>query len=214
MADQINIPLGQEAGVPYGYLEYKPTGANRILIHLHGHGERGNGKDELYRVRRNGLPKQIDEGKYTRSEFIVLSPQYLIESSMAYHSTLNRFCQKMALKYNIPMTEIYMIGLSGGANSIFNYIVNYSHIKAAVAISGGGPYSKANLAISTRLWALHGENDAVINPLNSKRFVDNYNLANPRERAIFTLFPFEGHSSYVWEKTYAQSKVYDWLLKH
>lgn len=213
MADQINIPLGQEAGVPYGYLEYKPTGANRILIHLHGHGERGNGKDELYRVRRNGLPKQIDEGKYTRSEFIVLSPQYLIESSMAYHSTLNRFCQKMALKYNIPMTEIYMIGLSGGANSIYTYITNHFHVKAAVCISGAGSYKLAHQAIETKLWSLHGEKDTVIKYNGAKLFVDNYNKALPEVPAKFTLFPFEGHTAYCWETTYAQNDIYNWMLQ-
>ncbi len=210
---QISIPLGSETGVPYGYLAYAPVGATKILIHLHGHGERGNGKDELDRVKRNGLPKRIESGSYTRPEFIVLSPQYPEGSSMAYHTTLKRFVDKVCTKYGVPITEVYMIGLSGGANSIYNYIVNQTHVKAAVVISGGGPYSRANLAINTKLWALHGEKDTTVKPGPGKLFVENYNNAGPRVKALYTNFPLEAHSSYVWETTYKQDEVYNWLLK-
>lgn len=224
---QINIPLGKEAGVPYGYLEYRPEGATRLLIHIHGHGERGNGKDELNRVRVNAAPKLIDQGKFPRTDFIVISPQYSSTSSMAYHTTLYRFIRKMEAKYK-PI-EIYLSGLSGGAISVWKFLVNLKEnnaewmathpgakplvIKSAVIIAGDGDINPKEVAefIDTKIWVLHGEKDRIVRPDNGLKMVQTYNLMSPKVPARYTNYPFEAHSAYVWETTYKQPEIYEWM---
>jgi predicted peptidase len=212
IAQNIYVPLGTTAGEPYGYVYYKPDGATKLLISLHGFGERGNGKDELYKVENVGAAKLVKDKLWTRSEFVVVSPQYSLTSTGAYHKTLHSFILQQCKKHSIDTTEVYLIGLSGGANSIYGYIVQPYSVKAAVVISGAGSYTKAYLA-RCKLWALHGEKDDVINYSGAKLFVDNYNKVPRTSPGKFTLFPFAGHIPYVWETSYRQNDIYDWMLK-
>lgn len=224
---QINIPLGKEPGVPYGYLEYRPEGATRLLVHIHGHGERGNGKDELNRVRVNAAPKLIDQGRFPRTDFIVVSPQYSSTSSMAYHTTLYRFIRKMVDKYK--PTEIHIAGLSGGGISAWKFMVNLKEnnaewlathpgakaivIKSVVIVAGDGDTNPSEIAevLETKFWFLHGEVDTKVRPANGIKFVQTYNLMSPKVPARYTEYPFEAHTPYVWETTYKQPSLYEWM---
>lgn len=208
------VPLGSEKGSAYGYWVTKPEGATKLLIFIHGHGERGNGSSvELDRVSRIGIQKLIYQGKWTRKEFIVISPQYPTTADKMYHTTLNTFILQMCAKYLISKDEVYLVGISGGANTLFNYLVNYS-AKAAVLISGAGSYKLATQARDTKIWAVHGEDDTLIKYTNAKLFVDNYNKDLPagKSKALFTLIPLYGHESGVWDKACANDKFYDWMI--
>jgi predicted peptidase len=224
---QINIPLGKEAGVPYGYLEYRPESATRLLVHIHGYGERGNGTTELNKVRGNAAPKLIDQGKFSRTDFIVVSPQYASTASMAYHTTLFRFIRKMIEKYKPE--SIHLIGLSGGGISVWKFLINLQEnntdlaithpaakpvvITSAVIVAGDGDPSPAEVAEikGVKLWVLHGERDDKVKPSNGRKLVETYNLMSPAVPARYTNFPFEAHSAYVWETTYKQPEIYEFM---
>lgn len=203
------IPLGTEKGVPYGYAEYSPPGATKLLVSMHGHGARGNGKSELYKVLKEGAAKRIAAGTFNRTEFVVVSPQYASTSGYPYPGTLNNFINLMMDKY--PVDEIHLIGLSGGGIGVLNYIASYP-VTSAVAIAASGP-SKIGIATKTPIWLFHGDSDTKVKTSESIEFANAYNVASPLVRAKLTLFPFEGHSAYVWDTVYKQDKVYDWMIK-
>ncbi len=221
-----SIQLGTEAGVPYGYIvaDYRPEGATKLLVSLHGFGERGNGTTELSRVAKVGAAKLIAAGSWKRREFVVVSPQLKAGSTQFYHTTLHSFILAMCKKYNISPSQVYLMGMSGGANSIFAYLLNYKannaldpskpqiKVVAATCIAGTVVASKGSQVIDTKLYVTHGEKDEIMSYVDAKGFVDTYNAANPAKKAVFKLFPFEAHVPYVWDTTYKQQEIYDFML--
>jgi predicted peptidase len=203
--------------VEYGYYEYKPEGATNILIFVHGHGERGNGHSELSRVLKIGIPRLINEGKwqdvYPFNQFIIIAPQYPVKAANMYPDTLKSFIEKMCVKHGIAMDRVYMVGISGGAISVLNYIVKFNHVKAALAIAGQGNTSLAAKAKNTKVWLVHGEDDTVVKVSGSKNFVDAYNKANPPVPAKFDPIPNYGHEGGVWDRAVSRPKYYEFMLK-
>lgn len=206
---QINIPLGKEPGVPYGYVAYEVAIPKWLIISLHGQGEIGNGKSELPRVRNIGVAEWIDKGTQLPAGVMAVSPQCPTKAGF-YHVTLNNFRVAMSKKYGIHQDNISFLGISQGAYSVYEYIIRYP-AHAAVCIAGWGSPLKAGQAINTKLWAFHGSYDRVV-PLNgSTSFVSAYNAAKPTTPATLDIFPFEGHSNYVWDQVCKQKEVYEWL---
>jgi predicted peptidase len=206
------VPLGTNPGEPYGYVYYKPTTANKLLVSLHGTWQCGNGKSELSKVENEGAAKLIKAGKWTRPEFAVVSPQLAVGSNRFYHVTLKAFSDQMCIKFSIAPTEVYLMGISRGAISVFDYIIQNYSCKAAVPIAGSGSPLKAGQAIKTKLWAVHGEKDQIIPYTASVDFVNAYNKANPKHLAKVTLLPFFTHEPIVWERTFQQNEIYNWML--
>jgi dienelactone hydrolase len=159
-----------------------------------------------------GVAKLINQNKWTRKEFVVVTIQYPEASPMAYHATLKKFIDQICEKLNIDPANVYLLGISGGANTVFNYIVQPYPVKAAIAISGAGSARKAKDATHVRLWAIHGEEDTKIYAADDKKFIDAYNAASPYKPALFTLIPFHGHDGNVWDKACASRKLYEWML--
>jgi predicted peptidase len=234
---QIEVPLAKPC--PYGYLEFIPACEtvtencqvvnkcpDKLLISLDGFGERGNGTTELYKVANAGVAKLIRDGQWTRTEFIVISPQLFTGQNMYSPKTLNVFINQMRFKYKIDSTEIYLVGLSGGANSIYAYITTYKGIAAAIAISGYGNYKLAANAIPTRIWEFHGEKDTTV-PLSTK-FNSNYKYALESRKCLgearLTVWPGLGHTG--WQEVLSgkwldktslydpyNENIFEWLLK-
>lgn len=234
---QIEIPFLKPC--PYGYLEYIPKCEyvtencnviykcpKALLISLDGFGERGNGTTELYKVANAGVARLIRDGQWKRSEFIVISPQLFTGQNMYSHKTLNAFIKCMIAKYPVDTTEIYLVGLSGGANSIYPYIATYTGIRGAVAIAGYGaskfgPLANAN---NTKIWEFHGEDDTTV-PY-SMGFHKAYVLSEiiPTDNAKFTGWADVAHTG--WQEVISgkwldktaindpfDEDIFDWLLK-
>lgn len=219
---QIQIPL--QSPCPFGYLEYRPACESvtencqtiykcpaALLINLTGWGERGNGITDLSRVANAGVSKLIKDGNWNRTDFIVVSPQLFTGQKMYSPAALKVFIDQMRFKYQIK--DVYMVGLSAGANSIYSYILQYDDVKAVICIAGAGAYKQAYKAVNTRLWAFHGENDDQVPAGPDRLFVKNYNYTydtmqvKPAERARLTYYPGVGH--YGWQQTYSG----EWLDK-
>lgn len=234
---QVEIPFQKPC--PYGYLEYIPECEKveencqviikcpkALLINLIGFGERGNGTTELYKASNAGVSRLIRDGQWNRNEFIVITPQLFTGQNMYSPKTLNVFIEQMKDKYPIDTTEIYLVGLSGGANSIYPYIGTYKGIRGAVAIAGYGASRLGPLANTngTKIWEFHGETDNVV-PY-SMSFHKAYVMSEKIEtnNAKFTGFPNVGH--YGWQEVYSgkwlnkysvndpfDEDVFNWLLK-
>lgn len=249
---QIEIPFAKPC--PYGYLEYIPacvtTIANcdtivkcprALLISLHGVGKRGNGTTDLHLASDEGIARLIRDGQWKRTEFIVLSPQFFANQTMFSPRTLHAFVEQMIIKYKPDPGQVYMVGLSAGANSIYPYITIYRDVRAVITIAGAGNYKLAYRAVGVRLWAFHVNDDTRVSSGPDKRFIPNYNLSadsahNRFEHARLTLYPSGGHTG--WQQTYTgqwkdivwsdgktvshrdmngydhyNEDIYDWLLK-
>jgi predicted peptidase len=209
-AQNIYVKFGSEPS-PYGYVYHKPVGATKLMVFLPGSGTMGNGTTELYKVEREGIAKLIKDGKWPRTEFVTVTPQLKIGSSSYHHATLHDFVLRQCKKHGIDTTEVYMFGISRGANSIYQYIIQPYSVKAAIVIAGAGDARYAYRAIKTKLWAVHGTKDEII-PFNSaKAFIDNYNAVATRKAIIYPMF-WATHSPYVWETAAKQNEIYNWML--
>jgi predicted peptidase len=211
-AQNIYVPKGTIAGEPYGYVYNNPPGATKLLVSLHGTGQCGNGTTELYKVENEGVAKLIKAKRWTRTEFVTFSPQLSVGSSRFYGPTLHTAIIQQCKKFNIDTTEVYLMGISRGAISVYDYIIRLYSVKAAVCIAGSGTPTKAHLATKTKLWCVHGEKDQIIPYTASVDFVNAYNRASPKYFAKLTLIPFFGHDVAVWDKTFQQSEIYEWML--
>lgn len=237
LGQQIEVPLLKPC--PYGYLEYIPLCETvtencnivyrcpkALLIALNGFGIRGNGITDLSKVANEGVARLIKDGQWNRTEFIVISPQLFTGQNMYSPKTLHVFITQMLEKYPVDTTEVYLVGISGGANSIYPYISTYKGIRGAVAISG---YGSSKLAIGaftngTKVWEFHGQNDGIV-PYSTS-FYKAYSAAEviDTDNSKFTGWPGVGHSGWhevisgKWlEKTAIgdpfNENIFDWLLR-
>lgn len=205
---QISIPLGKEAGVPYGYVAYETPIPKWLVISLHGQGEIGDGKADLYRVLNIGAAEWLNKGLELPGR-VVVSPQCPTKGGF-YYATLHKFRLAMCAKYSINPENVSFLGISQGAHSVLDYIIRYP-AHAAVAIAGWGTPGFAYKAINTKLWCFHGSRDTTVLPKGSIEFVNAYNAAKPPIPARLDIFPFETHSNYVWDMVCKQLEVYEFL---
>jgi predicted peptidase len=211
-SQNIYVAKGTEPGAPYGYVFYKPVTATKLMVFLPGSGTMGNGTTELYKVENEGAAKLIKYKKWTRTEFVVFTPQLSVGSSRYYYTTLHNAILQQCKKHNIDTTEVYLMGISRGAISVLDYIIRPYSCKAAVSIAGSGTPLKAYLATKTKLWLVHGEKDQIIPYGASVAFATAYNKAAPKQLAKVTLLPFFTHEPIVWERTFQQNEIYNWML--
>lgn len=198
--------------VETNYLLYLPDEYSKdtsakfpLILFLHGSGERGT---DVEKVKANGLPKLIAEGK--KFPFIVVSPQ-APEDGGWESRTLFLLLKDLRKRYRIDGDRLYLTGLSMGGFGSWDMAVKYPGLFAAVApVCGGGDPSKAWQLRHTPLWVFHGAKDNVVNIRSSQEMVDAMKPVNPDVR--FTVYPETGHNS--WEEAYATDSLYTWMLKH
>jgi predicted esterase len=206
--------LGTVSGAIYGYMEHVPDPApKKLLISVHGWGERGNGKvGELERVLRVGVAREIVKGNNLWKDFIVISPQYPTTSTGLYAPNFHKFVLLMCKMYGVDSTEVYMAGISGGANSVCSYITSYYHVKRAMVVAGTGNPVNAHKAINTVLLAYHGTKDETIPYANAQNFIDKYNAANPKVKAVLRPVWLWKHEPVVWDRAFADPGTYKFFL--
>src|SRR5699024_6921671 len=115
--------------------DYKETGYKRwpLVLFLHGAGERGN---DLEAVKKNGLPKLVEEGR--DFPFIIVSPQC---PAGLWWSTddLNLLLNDLIQRYEVDIDRIYATGLSMGGFGTWEMAIRFPDRFAAIApICGGG----------------------------------------------------------------------------
>lgn len=227
----------------YGYLEYLPgnyvkncaCSQSPLMIFLHGIGERGAGTarslDSLY---KHGPPKLIKLGTWigkSKDRFVLLAPQN--SNGFFNPKALHDFINYAKVTYNIDTTRIYLVGLSAGAISIWNYIQVYgnSQVAAVIPIAGNGNNAvlyNLNGVSKIPIWAFHGDKDATVNYGASVNPVKKINalIPAPAHLAKVTLYNGVGHDS--WSRTFdltGMSKydlkynpfdvsIYQWLLTY
>jgi poly(3-hydroxybutyrate) depolymerase len=188
--------------LPDGY--YRPFGRWPLILALHGSGAVG---DEIDRVRREGLPRRLEERRAI--PFIVVAPQ---SSRYGWDvEALDRLLDEVLRQYRVDADRVYLTGHSMGGYGAWALASTHPGRFAAIApICGGGDSDRADRLRIVPTWAFHGADDRVILPEESRRMVAAVERAGGDAR--LTIYPSVGHD--VWSITYADPGFYDWLLAH
>ncbi len=170
---------------------------------LHGSGE---GDNNLELVKKHGPPKLIAAGG--QFPFIVVSPQAVRGWDPA---ALNGLIDDLTEKYHVDKDRIYLTGLSMGGYGTWATASAYPEKFAAlVPICGGGDPANAAKLKDLPIWVFHGGKDTAVPVRRSEEMVKALKEAGAKN-VEFTLYPDAGHDS--WSETYANPKLYEWLLK-
>lgn|GEM_PF-1274723 len=179
-----------------------------LLLFLHGSGECGT---DGVRQTTIGLPREI-ERRADSFPFITVMPQaharwFTGENEQAVWQMLDA----TATNYRVDLDRIYITGLSMGGFATWDFISKRPDVFAAAApVCGVGDVNFIANAKHVPIWAFHGANDANVpvsgsrDPIQSLRTLG----ADPK----YTEFADGDH--YIWDRVYADSRLYDWMLEH
>lgn len=202
---EVTIPVAAD------YLLYLPEGYDDsdeswpLLLFLHGAGERG---DSLALVKKHGPPKLIAQGESL--PFIVVSPQQAADGWWTPY-VLDGLLDEIIATHRVDEDRVYVTGLSMGGFGTWGLIaLNPERFAAAAPICGGGTPRLICGVGQLPVWAFHGADDEIVPLRRSEEMVDA--LAACGGNVRFTIYPGVGHDS--WTRTYADPRLFDWLLEH
>ncbi len=199
----------QEFVFKINYLLYLPESYEQdktqrwpLVIFLHGKGESG---DDIEKVKINGIPKNINEGK--KYPFIVVSP--LCPNSHWDISFLNRLLDHIIETCRVDENRIYLTGLSMGGFGTWEWACkNPERFAAIVPICGGGKSKDVWKIRHLPVWAFHGGKDSIVPMKFSEEMITK--LKEIGSSPKFTVYPEAGHNSWVY--AYDTEELYDWML--
>src|SRR6476661_4575316 len=227
-----------------GFAEYLPEGYNTgtqtypLLIFIEGIGETGNGSlTDLQKLYNNGPPKYINERTFPTSFtvngqthlFIIFTPQITIPIWQRYPTAaeINEIIDYAVSHYRVNTSRIYLVGISTGAGSVWNYCGSsalYSNRLAAIAPFTGTDtptLAKSKVIASTNLpiWAFHNRFDDGVALTYTTGYTDTITMLGCNPPPKVTIFDAAGHDS--WFSTLAEAippnntlNVYQWMLQY
>lgn len=179
-----------------------------LIVFLHGAGERGNGKEDLEKLKLAGIPKYLNQDKEYPA--VILMPQCpcdLVWNNLVL--PLKKLIDEVIENYNIDQSRISITGLSMGGYGTWEMGLIYPNFFSAIApICGGGLSWRAGLLKDIPIWAFHGDADDVVPLQNSIEMVDAVNKAGGKAR--LTIFHNVKHNS--WDEAYNSSNLLEWLI--
>jgi hypothetical protein len=213
------------------YLIYTPPNYDEInnpsplLVSLMGGGEIGEDLQVFLQNNANRSPAWlIDRGDWPDDyPFVVVTPQLPRDEEIANPNNqrwptqlIDEVITHVTNTYNIDGDRIYLTGISLGATACWEYSAKFPQkVAAMIPIAGPADDSLACILKDIPIWAMHGENDGLVDPfINSTgNMVDSINNCNGQYQARFDLIPSRGHD--IWNDVYPQSMgltIYEWLL--
>lgn len=197
MGYYVFLPKDYEAGKKYP-----------MIVFLHGAGERGNGRDELEKVFKHGLPKYAKEGMDIPALLVCPQcPAPFVWNNMVI--LLKKVIDSAAREYGADMSRISITGCSMGGFGTWEMGLTYPNYFSAIApICGGGLSWRCGNLKDMPIWAFHGDADDTVPPKNSLEMVDSVN--DKGGKAKLTVFHGVGHES--WVPAYLETKLIDWLI--
>lgn len=203
------------------YLLFLPPGCSAtsdrkwpLMLFLHGAGERGT---NVWLVATHGPPKIVRTQR--DFPFIVVSPQCPSGTTWS-NDALIALLDDIAGQYPVDSSRVYLTGLSMGGYGTWSLALEQpQRFAAVVPICGGGDPIRTLLADAKRsaalksmgIWAFHGGKDTVVPLSESERMVNALKRLGCQDVQL-TVYPEAGHDS--WSETYANPKLYEWLLAH
>ena len=195
----------------FPFVEYAPTEKKKglpLIIQLHGAGERGNGKEALFRVDVHGFSRLIADKEIP---CIFAMPQCPKDSFWAARvESIISFINQLTEEYEIDAKRIYLTGLSmGGYGTWFTAMARPDLFAAIAPVCGGGMAWNASVLKELPIWAFHGACDTVVSPLQSDEMVAK--LKSLGADVKYSRIDGVGHD--VWKQAYNE-ELLNWLLEH
>ena len=208
-ADIFAVDLVTAVRLPY--LLHLPAGVETrrdwpLIVFLHGSGERG---DDLDLVRRQGLPKRLDEGFDLPA--VVLSPQCPDGQVWAQqYPAVMALVDAVMADVGVDPDRVLLTGLSlGGAGAVHLAATHPERFAALVPICGPWTFYYVTPRMARLpLWVFHGEDDPVVSVEDSRRLVAAVEALGGSAR--LTTYPGVAHDA--WTRAYATDELFTWLL--
>jgi predicted peptidase len=199
-----------------GYDKTKPY---PMVLWLHGGGTRG---DNLKLLLAHGDQHGI--GFLARADNQAKYPSFIV----APQCPLNRFwgnsdsdrptnemrmvleiIEKVQQDYLVDARRLYVMGMSLGGYGTWDIITRRPEkFAAAVSICGGGTPSKASLIAKTPIWAIHGDEDEMVNVSESRSMIAALKKAGGQPR--YTEYKGVGHNS--WVRAFKEPDLLSWIF--
>lgn len=186
-------------------LNYTPARWYPTIFFLHGSGERG---DDPAVIKRNGLPKIVEQRP--DFPFIVISPQCPPRRRWPL-ALLDGLYDSVVGSYALDLQRIYLTGLSLGGHGVWKWAIAHPRRFAALApVSGWGNSQAVRHLAHLPVWAFHGARDEVVPTEETLKMVAALRAAGGTPR--ITIYKNAAHDA--WTQAYANSRLYQWFLKH
>ena len=196
------------------HLLYEPrdqTEKPPLVLFLHGSGERGDGQDELERVKTYGLPHIFETHNPFSEPVLLIAPQCPEKTRWTDHlEALNALLDDATKRYSVNLSRIYLTGLSLGGQGVWYLAAAHpERFAALVPVCGRSNPDEACKLKDIPIWTFHGAKDDRVPPDESTEMVEAVNACGGQAR--LTLYPDIGHIS--WDEAYNTLELYTWLLK-
>ena len=192
----------------FPFVAYVPSNMSDglpLVIQLHGAGERGDGKDELYLVDRHGFSNIMDGENY---DCIFIMPQCPKGEFWAGRvESVISFVEQIIDEYKVDKTRVTLTGLSmGGFGTWFTAMARPELFAAIAPACGGGMAWNAGV-LDMPVWAFHGDKDTTVAPIHSEEMVEK--LRSLGKEVKYTVFEGVGHA--IQTLTFTKDLIF-WLL--
>lgn len=196
-----------------------------LILFLHGSGECG--ADNLKHIKV-GLPALMDTLLKRPEQVIVVAPQcqndnwWVRQLAMREDYAASRepasslavaleICRYLVAERLADPDRLYITGLSLGGFGAWDAIQREPALfAAAVPVCGGGDIRRVQEIKRLPIWVFHGRDDKNVAVACSRRMVEALKLAGNR-KVRYT--EYEGADHNVWDRTYANPEVIEWLLR-
>lgn len=192
---------------------YDPRQRYPLVLSLHGSGERG---DDNERQLKNGL-QRFEEPWLRAHAPIVVAPQIPQGATFGgswyggaspHQQVVVDIVNDLAARASVDEDRVYGVGFSMGAIGLWDIFVRFAGVFAAgVVIAGDVDVDAATALQGFPLWAVHGSDDALVPPDNTRR-VDGVLTAPFR----YTEIRGAGHG--VWSHAFSQPALWRWLFSN
>ena len=215
----IEKSIRDESG-DHGYLLFLPTNYTSkkdwpVVLFLHGAGDRGT---DNRRQITDHLGRVVT-GQRDKFPCIIIFPQaesQLISTFDIWYPTKPDGKRALAIvdsvvrDYSVDRDRLYLTGVSMGAFGTCAIACDDpSRWAAVVPISGGGPLDRAAKLRDVPFWAFHGDDDGIVSPTFSRKFVDKIKQAGGSPK--YTEYPGHGHDAGV--RAYSAPSLWTWLFQ-
>ncbi|MEC8389407.1 MAG: PHB depolymerase family esterase [Planctomycetota bacterium] len=198
-----------------------------ILLFLHGAGERG---DDNQKTLVHGAKDFLSDKLQSLQKCAVVIPQcpndqqwvnvpwtddehtLPAEPSTAL-ALVSHLLDELCETHPIDENRIYLTGLSMGGFGAWDLVSRAPNRFAAVIPICGGGDSRATVIEKFKhvpVWVFHGDADPTVKVKRSRDMIRALKTAGAEPE--YTEYPNVGHNS--WTSTYANPKIYQWLLTH
>ena len=195
----------------FPYIAYIPDSLSAhpaLLIQLHGAGERGNGGEDLEKVRIHGFSNIVSDANLKDCVFIL--PQCPADTFwVARIESIKKFIDEMITAYSVDTNRVYLCGLSMGGFGTWYTAMAYPELFAAIAPCCGGGMAWNAQTLKMPIWAFHGLEDTVVSPSQTIEMVDKLKSFHPNLK--YSLYEGVGHDS--WKQAFSEETL-NWMLSN